>query len=87
MLIRCKTSLDNEEVICVSIDFKLPLTVTHRLHTCNYRKFVGVNITCHTDWSLALKNLDIVGISQPSTNSDVKLIPLNTNISSLIVSI
>ncbi|XP_026809852.1 trafficking protein particle complex subunit 10 isoform X1 [Rhopalosiphum maidis] len=74
--IKCETSSDDEEMICVSIDFNLPLTVTHRLHTCHYRKFVGINIACHTDWSLALKIPEIICVSP--TNSVVELTSMNT---------
>lgn len=73
--IKCETSSDDEEIICVSIDFNLPLTLTHRLHTCHYRKFVSINITCHTDWSLALMVPEIIGVSP--TNSVVELTSLN----------
>ncbi|VVC37154.1 Hypothetical protein CINCED_3A025042 [Cinara cedri] len=85
--VKCETSLDDEEVICVSIDFSLPFTVAYRLHTCHYRKFVGVNITCHTDWSLALREPKIIGISQPPTNVMVKLTSLNSTFKPLTVSI
>lgn len=87
MWIKCETSLDDEEVICISIDFSLPLTVTHRLHTCGYRKFIGVNISCHTYWSLALGEPEIIGVSQPPTNSVVKLTSLNPTFDPLTVSI
>lgn len=87
MWIKCETTSDDEEeVICISIDFSLPLTVTHRLHTCGYRKFIGVNIFCHTDWSLALREPEIIGVSQPPTNSVVKLISLNPKFDPLTVS-
>lgn len=79
--------MDDEEVICVSIDFSLPLTVTHRLHTCHNRKFIGVNIACHTDWALALKKPEIIGISLPPTNSVIKLTSLHPTLDPLIVSI
>jgi len=72
-------------MICVSIDFNLPLTVTHRLHTCHYRKFVGINIACHTDWSLALKIPEIICVSP--TNSVVELTSMNTTCDQLTVSI
>lgn len=78
--------MDDEEVICISIDFSLPLTITHRLHTCRYRKFIGINISCHTDWSLALKEPEICGVSQPPTNSVVKLTSLNPTFNPLTVS-
>jgi len=83
--IKCETSSDEEEMICVSIDFNLPLTVTHRLHTCHYRKFVGVNIACHTDWDLALKIPEIIGVRP--TNSVVELTSLNPTRDPLTVSI
>lgn len=73
-------------MIGVAIDFTLPFTVTHRLHTCYYRKFVGVKITCHTDWSLILREPEIIEGSQPPTNSDVKLTSLNTTLNPLVVS-
>lgn len=85
MWIKCETSSGDEEIICVSIDFNLPLTVTHRLHTCHYRKFVGINIACHTDWSLALMIPEIIGVGP--TNSVVELISLNQTCDSLTVSI
>lgn len=85
MWIKCETSSDDEEMICVSIDFNLPLTVTHRLHTCHYRKFIGINIACHTNWSLALMTPDIIGFGP--TNSVVELISLNQTCDSLTVSI
>lgn len=74
-------------MICVSIDFNLPLTVTHRLHTCHYRKFVGINIACHTDWSLALMLPEIICVSQPPTNSVVELTSVNRTFDPLTVSI
>lgn len=74
-------------MICVNIEFNLPLTVTHRLHTCDDCKFIGVNITCHTDWSLALSEPEIIGISQPPVNSIVKLTSLNPSFDPLTVSI
>lgn len=79
--------MDDEEVICVSIDFSIPLTITHRLHTCHYRKFVGVNIACHTDWSLALRKPEIICVSQSPTNSVIKLTSLHQILDPLIVSI
>ncbi|XP_025413073.1 trafficking protein particle complex subunit 10 isoform X2 [Sipha flava] len=81
--IKCETSSDDEDIICISIDFSLPLTITHRLHTCRYRKFVGVNIACHTDWSLALCKPEIIGISQLPINSIVKLTSLNSTLDSI----
>lgn len=85
MWIKCETSSNDEEIICVSIDFNLPLTVTHRLHTCHYRKFVAINIACHTDWSLALMIPEIIGVSP--TNSVVELTSLNSTCDPLTVSI
>jgi len=78
--------MDDEEVICISIEFSLPLTVAHRLHTCHYRKFVGVNIACHTSWCLALKEPEIICVSQP-TNSVIKLTSLDSILDPLTVSI
>lgn len=79
--------MGDEEEICVSIDFSLPFTVTHQLHTCRYRKFIGVNITCHTDWFLALREPEIIGVCQPPNNSFVNLTSLNSTFNSLTVSI
>lgn len=79
--------MDDEEVICISIDFSLPLTVTYRLHTCHYRKFVGINIACHTNWCLALKEPEINCVSQPPANSVIKLISLDPVLDPLTVSI
>lgn len=87
MWIKCETSSDDEEMICISIDFSLPLTVNHRLHSCHYRKFIGVNISCFTDWSLTLREPEITGDNQSPTNSVVKLTSLNPTFDSLIVSI
>lgn len=87
MWIKCETSLDDEEVVCVSLDFSLPLTVTHRLHTCHYRKFVGVNIACHTDWPLALREPEIICNGLPPSNSVVKLTSMDQTFNSLNVSI
>lgn len=74
-------------MICVSIDFSLPFTVTHQLHTCRYRKFVGINITCHTDWFLALREPEIIAVCQTPNNSVVNLTSFNPMFNPLTVSI
>ncbi|XP_050441422.1 trafficking protein particle complex subunit 10 [Adelges cooleyi] len=81
--VKCDNLSDNKEVMCVSIDFSLPLTVFHRIHTCEFRKFIGINICCHTQWPLALTKPTIIGVSQPPTITAVKLTSLNPSFDTL----